>query len=524
MLPALIAAVISSPVVANTNATRTSISIVQSEVNSKERFSKLTTQTSRELTKVRSGLVAYYLSNMNWPSALNNIKTDNRYNGSFKTPYGSITGRPSGLGYQLIITLPTNDKQSRRIAQLIAAKSSGENNNNSVTVFVGVPTAASLVSGLLSRKYDPRNPDANKMSANLDMNNNNINNINVVNTNALNAQTVTSNSLNVTGNTNLGGMLNVSGLATINSLTARGNATFGNNVTINGATTTESLLVKKTLVAQGPVSLHNKLTVNGTTEFKDLVSFKKGLVVDGTTTVNGNLNLSKGRTLTADKIATKNLAINGTASIKNAIIDTLKVNKSLNFSGEIKQGRNIVVSRTGELYEQGIRLSNRYARLDQATTFQKDVTFNDNTTFKKLATFDRLTTNYLTTNSLEIILNNQWVNVASKLASYNTELNNQRTDINSLRSNYSSLNQKVTTESNNIKTVTNTINQYNSRITTADSNAKRALSIANQSFSTAQQAKTTSTNNANSIVNINSRVASLQRFEQDCRAKRGVCY
>lgn len=505
---------------ANTSVSNTasdlSIQITKNELAQKERYAKLTTATARDINKVRAGIVAYYMANMGWPANLSDIESDGFYAGSFKTPYGTINGEPNGSNYDLYVSMADNSDQGKRIASLVAAKSGGTANNEKVSLSVGVPTAASLVSGMLSRKYDPSNPDANKMETSIDMNGNNINDINTLNAKSLAADNATiDTALSVTGDTTLNN-LTATGITSLATLTVNEDANFKKNVTVDGTTSAKDISVTNQIETDTLNS--DSLTVTGLSTFKGGATVNGPLTVTGNTTFNDNLNMKDDTTLTASNIKSKNLQVLGVANIQDAIIGTLSVNENVSVEGVIKQKENLVVDDTGRLYEQGQLVSTKYASLEG------DNVFSGNQTFKNNVNFNQLSINQgLNTNQLSIKKNGAWVDVSSELTRYMQDVNSHRQEINQLSSDYGSLVGKINQANSRITSATNTVNSFNNRITNAERTANSANSTAGSALWYGQDARTRSQDNERSINGINTRLASLESFERNCRNKHYVC-
>lgn len=503
---------ISSP----NNATDISLQITKNDLAQKERYAKLTSTAARDINKVRAGIVAYYMANMGWPANLGDIKSDGFYAGSFKTPYGVINGETSGSNYNLYFSMADDSDQGKRIASLVAAKSGGTANNEKVTLSVGVPTAASLVAGMLSRKYDPSNPDANKMETSIDMNGHDINNINTLNATTLNADNATiNNALTVTGDTNLNN-LTATGNTSLNTLTVSNDANFAQDVSINGTTSAKDISVSNQITTNTLDS--DSLSVTGLSTFNGGVSVNGQVTVNGVTTLNGNLDMKSGTTLNANNITSNNLTVKGVANLNDAIIGTLSVTDRVDVGGVITQKQKLVVDASGRLYEQGQLVAQRYASL------QGDNVFRGNQTFTKNVNFNQLTLNNgLNTNQLSILKNGAWVDVSTELSGYMQEISQHRQEFDQLANSYSSLVGKIDEAKRKITDATNKVNSFNTRITNAERTANSANSTADDALKYGRDASTRSQNNARSITSINTRLASLESFERACRAKDKVC-
>ncbi|MFM2668655.1 hypothetical protein AAFX24_28330 [Vibrio mediterranei] len=143
-----------------------------------EHQSALAELTNAEVQRVIGGLQNYYVSNMAWPGDIVLIAgAGGFYSGNFQTPFGTVNGNLTGLGYQ--VTLQFSGLDNRQLAKLksIALQNGGTVSGNTLSYMIDPPQNAAVVRSMLSRLPDTTGSGLNTMQANINMNGFNLENV-----------------------------------------------------------------------------------------------------------------------------------------------------------------------------------------------------------------------------------------------------------------------------------------------------------------------------------------------------------
>ena len=125
---------------------------------------------------------------------------------------------------------------------------------------------------------------------------------------------------------------------TAGTLNVGGATTLESTLTVTGsATLKDNLSVSGTTTVSGATTLQDTLTVNSTSELKGAVGINSTLVVTGSATLKDNLSVSGTTTVSGETTLQDTLTVNSTSELKGAvgINSTLDVTGSAQFKGTI---------------------------------------------------------------------------------------------------------------------------------------------------------------------------------------------
>lgn len=411
-LSLLVTGMIAGPAWADSVTADSRVVGAENENIAREMYQGQVAQTQQVFNAVRSALIRYYTDSNGWPTSLATLKSSGTYNGTYVTPYGTITGAPAGNGtFTLTLTLPSGT-QSTALAKTLSSRVRGQSTASSVVLSVDTPTASVLTANLLSRVVDPANPSANTMETNINMGGNWLNNSNVnatqVNVATLNATEAATLAKSLSVGTTLGvvGATTLGGPVTLNStMNAKGASSFDGTTAFNKAST-----FADTLTANGATALNGAVAVNGVANFSKAASFQApvtlqsatfgqvatfnaGLSSAGLAQLNGGFTATTGTvaSLTATNLTSSSITSssiinqgdllnNGSANIKGMLygssarftgsvqIDNALTVTGLTTTGTVQANNGIyvgavpylVADASGYLYQRGSRLDSLY--------------------------------------------------------------------------------------------------------------------------------------------------------------------
>jgi cytoskeletal protein CcmA (bactofilin family) len=205
--------------------------------------------------------------------------------------------------------------------------------------------------------------------------------------------------LTVTGTTNLGSVLNVTGATTLYSattinagLTVTGTTDLNGPLNVTGATTLYSATtINAGLTVTGTTDLNGPLNVTGATTLYSATTINAGLTVTGTTNINSALNVTGATTLYSATTINANLTVTGTTNVNGplnvtgattlysatTINDNLTVTGTTSVSGTTNLGSALNVTGATTLYS--------------ATTINADLTVTGTTTLSGSISVEDLT-------------------------------------------------------------------------------------------------------------------------------------
>jgi fibronectin-binding autotransporter adhesin len=155
-----------------------------------------------------------------------------------------------------------------------------------------------------------------------------------------------SSDLDVTGNTTVGGTLDVTGAATLDSASVTNNATVGGTLDVTGNTTVGGTLDVTGAATLDSASVTNNTTIGGTLDVTGVVTASSALDVTGNTTVGGTLGVTGAATLDSASV-TNNATVGGTLGVtSNATVGgTLQVTGITYLTGFLVADKMPIVGR-----------------------------------------------------------------------------------------------------------------------------------------------------------------------------------
>ena len=163
--------------------------------------------------------------------------------------------------------------------------------------------------------------------------------------------------LTVTGNTHVGGTLNVVGNTSFTNLAISGNETIGGTLVVTGNTSISNLNATGNLNASGNISTSSNLSVTGNAavagnqsiggilSVTGNIATLDNLTVGGNATVTGNISTSKNLSVTGNAAVAGNQSIGGTLQVTgNTSISNLNATGNVTASGNISTSSNLSVS------------------------------------------------------------------------------------------------------------------------------------------------------------------------------------
>ena len=360
--------------------------------NDLEQREILVDKTAKRVADVRAALTAYYSDKLAWPSSLDALVEAGYYpSKDFSTPFGVISGKPSGMNYELDMVLP-DGKRANAIGRLIAAKANGKAsgaNNTNLTFSLGTPSQANLVKNMLSRVADPANPAANTMQTALNMGSHNILNVGTIDAQILNGA-----SANITGSTTTGTMavsdwLSVGGDSTFNgNVFAQKAVTIAGPLTVNSATILNGDLAVAGKATMADVDMNN-LLVKGNQVTNGTATFNGATTINNTLTVTGKSTLAD--TDVNNLLVKGNQVTNGTATFNGATV----VNNTFSVAGKSTLAdvdmNNLLVK--GNQETAGNLIVDGTATLKGPTLVQNKLTVTGGAKITGLSEFDSLQVN-----------------------------------------------------------------------------------------------------------------------------------
>lgn len=484
--PLLLAMILALP--ASTQASNDDIELNQQKTQSEQIDSTVTL-----FSQLENSVLRYYVDNLTWPTSLNQ-KTN--------TPFGDIVTINNGSNFQLKLQFQAGGEA---IAKKLADQLDATVNGKAVVLTLTPPTTNALVDGLLHRHAVAGKPELQRFETAIDLNSHDINNANSVTATTVTTDTATLQTLTSNGDAALNN-LTATGNTSLTKLSVNGDATFQQAFNVDSTLTTNDL----TATSITATSTQANTLITGNAQLGNTV-IENGATINGTLTANGNINVQD---VNASNVTTNGLTVSGTLTAEELRLRNLKNINQFEINNELKQGGRFVLDKSGNLYDSGMALSQRYASLNSDNEFTGNNSGNMAIVQGKAsATSTKAGRVAINGNDLSLSL----ISIENSLADNDRLLNSidgmkvaRLKDVDTLNSNVSSLERKAS--------------DLDNRTGSVESHVNKAKKTADDALTSTKASQTAAINNGNKINDALNRVADLEQFERDCRAqKNGLC-
>ncbi|PSV26064.1 hypothetical protein, partial [Photobacterium sp. GB-72] len=358
---------------------------------------------------------------------------------------------------------------------------------------------------LLHRNAVTGKPELQQFETAIDLNSHDINNANSVKASTVTTDTATLQSLTSNGDTALNNLTSTVN-TTLAALNVNADATFQQAFIVDSTLTTKDLSATSiqtnstqagTLVAQS-AQLGNTVIENGAT-------------INDTFTANDNITAQD---VNASNLSTTGLTVSGTLTAEELKLRNLKNINQFEINNELKQGGRLVLDQSGNLYDSGVALSQRYGSLNGGNTFTGNNRINT-AVIQGTATAESTRAGRVSINGRDVAFS--LTDIENAIASNDRDLSNidgmkvaRLNDVSSLNANVGELERKA--------------RDLGNRTGSVEGHVNRAKKTADDALTSTKASRTAAINNGIKIDASLKRVASLEQFERDCRAqKNGLC-